>query len=75
MFPDSGIESAFANEFHIMDIILNQATSPDEGREDEDIAPGSDDRIVLMGSFSPEDNDDKNDCKFRAMILSVGMGE
>ena len=65
MFPQSGIESVFTNEFYMMDVILNRAMSPDEGKEDEDDG----DRVVLMGSFCPEDNDDKNDYKFRAMIL------
>ena len=29
MFPDSRIESAFANEFYVMDVSLNRAVSPD----------------------------------------------
>jgi hypothetical protein len=57
-----------------MDVILNRATSADEGRDDVDVAPGSDDRVVLMRSFCPEDNEDgKNDYKFRAMILFLSQ--
>ncbi len=31
MLPVSGVESAFANKFYVMDVILNRAMSPDGG--------------------------------------------
>jgi hypothetical protein len=58
MFPDSGIESAFANEFYVMDVILNRAMSPDGGGVGKVDPHESPDRVVLMRSSCPEDNDD-----------------
>ena len=43
--------------------------SLDEGEECKDCSQESQDCIVLMQLFCPEDDDDKNDYKFRAMIL------
>jgi hypothetical protein len=28
MFPESGLQSEFLNEFYVMDVILNRAPSP-----------------------------------------------
>jgi hypothetical protein len=69
MFPDSTIESAFANIFYVMDVILNRAVSPDGGGVGKVDSHESPDRVVLMRSSCPEDNDDKSNYKFRAMLL------
>jgi hypothetical protein len=101
MFPNTGIESEFLDEFYIMDVILNRCPSPDGKGVNDDSAPptdgmevdddsvpptdgmeahddsaphtpedgGLEDHVVLVRSYEPEDEADKNDYKFRAMIL------
>jgi hypothetical protein len=101
MFPNTGIESKYLDEFYIIDVILNRCPSrggkgvngdsapPTDGMEvDDESAPPTDgmegdnysepptsedgeteDCVVLVCSFKPEDEGDKNDFEFRVMIL------
>ena len=89
MFPSSGSESPYLNEFYIMDVILNRSLlSPDtnnnnNGDKDSERAQmgepdgvgrvptrvEKDDRIVLVRSYNFDDIDDKNDYKYRTMLL------
>ncbi len=64
MFPHSGIESKFLDEFYIMDVILNRCPSADGMEVDDDCASPtpedgeSEDRVVLVQSYEPEDEAD-----------------
>jgi hypothetical protein len=66
MFPGSGIESEFLNEFYVMDVILNRSLSPadedDEGVVDPDV-------VVMSRAYEPDDLDDANDFKYRTMAV------
>ena len=77
MFRESGTVSEFLDEFYLMDVILNRCPYRD-GDEvgDNDCAPPpsleegeAEDRVRLVRSYKPEDEADKNDYKFRAMVL------
>jgi hypothetical protein len=94
MFPTSGTESSFQNEFYVMDVILNRSPVPpntngetdkqgkqkkarimrcgDKSAADEvDVGHPDhlDDRVVMFRSYEPCDLEDKNDYKFRTMLL------
>jgi hypothetical protein len=75
MFPNTRMKSEYLDEFYIIDVILNRCPSPGGDRIDNDSAPHTpedgetEDRVVLVQSYQPEDEADKNDFKFRAMIL------
>ncbi len=78
MFPESGLQSEFLNEFYIMDVALNRAPSPavltcdgkgltsGGGRSSGDIC----DVVRPVLSCSPEDvGPDDTDHFYRASIL------
>jgi hypothetical protein len=65
MFPSSGMESCFLSEIYVMDVILNRAPFVDSKAE----GGGGDDDVLLVRSYQDEDMLDKNDFKFRTMIL------
>ena len=92
MFPLSGTESSYLNEFYIMDVILNRSPlspdTPDDNSNGDEDGRGADemgekmdgvgrvptqvepdDRIVLVRSYDLDDIDDKNDYKYRTMLL------
>ena len=93
MFPTSGTESSFLNEFYIMDVVLNRSPLSTDSNEDKnddtkrrtgsgDDCAGEnadvvisgrafepDDRIVMVRSYVSDDIDDKNDFKYRTMLL------
>ena len=78
MFRESGTVSDSLDEFYLMDVILNRCPYDRDGDEvgDDDGAPPpslkegkAEDRVRLVRSYNPEDKADKNDHKFRAMIL------
>ena len=75
MFPNTGMESEYLDEFYIIDVILNRCPSPGGNGINDDSAPPTpedgetEDRVVLVQSYKPEDEADKNDFKFRAIIL------
>lgn len=79
MFRESGTVSEYLDEFYLMDVILNRCPYGQDGNEvgDNDGAPPpslnregeAEDCVRLVRSYKPEDKADKNDHKFRAMIL------
>ena len=76
MFPASGTASRFLDDFYIMDVILNRCRYPDgTGGDDGARCPTllrcgeAEDSVRLVRSYKPEDEDDKNDYKFRATLL------
>jgi hypothetical protein len=70
MFPNSGTESEFLDEFYIMDVILNRCPYLDGGAPPPTLDEGeAEDCVRLVRSYKPEDDTDKNDYKFRAMVL------
>jgi hypothetical protein len=93
MFPTSGTESSFLNEFYIMDVVLNRsALSTDSNKDNNNDTKGRtgsgddcagenadvvisgrafepDDRIVMVRSYVSDDIHDKNDFKYRTMLL------
>jgi hypothetical protein len=73
MFRKTGDTSSFLSEFYVMDVILNRSPVPNLPDGDDNSSPlpvvGSDDRVVMVKSYLPEDADSVNDYKFRTMVL------
>ena len=72
MFPESGLQSEFLNEFYIMDVILNRAPSPAASTGVGVVVGGggADCNVVChVLSCDPEDDDPGMDYKYRAAIL------
>jgi hypothetical protein len=76
MFPFSGMESCFLSEIYVMDVILNRVpfikTEPSAKLPTKKAASsvvGGKDDVLLVRSYHEDDLDDKNDFKFRTMIL------
>ncbi|KAI2499386.1 hypothetical protein MHU86_15098 [Fragilaria crotonensis] len=76
MFPFSGMESCFLSEIYVMDVILNRSplmkTEPSAELPTKKAASsvvGGEDDVLLVRSYHEDDLDDKNDFKFRTMIL------
>ena len=68
MFPESGLQSEFLNEFYIMDVILNRAPcSPAVSTGDGDADPDAVRHVCL--SHEPEDLGPGRDYFYRAAIL------
>jgi hypothetical protein len=72
---NTGMESEYLDEFYVIDVILNRCPSPGgDGVDDDSVPPTPEDgetkdHVVLVRLYKPEDEADKNDFKFRAMIL------
>ena len=76
MFPFSGMQSCFLSEIYVMDVILNRSplmkTEPSAELPTKKAASsvvGGEDDVLLVRSYHEDDLDDKNDFKFRTMIL------
>jgi hypothetical protein len=72
MFPESGLQSEFLNEFYVMDVILNRAPSPAASTGVGGAAGGGGadcDVVRHVLSCDPEDDDPPMDYKYRAAIL------
>ena len=70
MFRESGAVSEFLDEFYLMDVILNRCPYRDGDEASPSLEEGEvDDCVRLVRSYKPEDEADKNDYKFRAMVL------
>jgi hypothetical protein len=76
MFPFSRMKSCFFSEIYVMDVILNRLpfikTEPSAKLPTKKAAPsvvGGEDDVLLVRSYHEDDLEDKNDFKFRTMIL------
>jgi hypothetical protein len=73
MFPESGLQSEFLNEFYVMDVILNRAPSPAASTGVGGVAGGGGgadcDVVRHVLSCDPDDDDPRMDYKYRAAIL------
>ena len=63
MFPESGMQSNFLNEFYVMDVILNRWAAPLTA------VSGGGDAVCRAQSYVPEDESPDADYQFRAVIL------
>ena len=70
MFPGSGVESEFLNEFYVMDVILNRSLSPADKDNKGVFNP---DVVVLSRAYEPDDLDDANDYKYRTMAVFLSQ--
>ena len=72
MFPESGLQSEFLNEFYVMDVILNRAPSPAASTDVGGVAFGGGvdcDVVRHVLLCDPDDDDPRMDYKYRAAIL------
>ena len=77
MFPPfSRMESCFLSEIYIMDVILNRSplmeSEPSAKLPTKQAAPSAargEDDVLLVRSYHEDDLDDRNDFKFRTMIV------
>ena len=75
MFPFSRMESCFLSEIYIMDVILNRSPVMTEAsavlptKKAASSVVGGEDDVLLVRSNHEDDLDDKNDFKFRTMII------
>ena len=76
MFPFSRMESCFLSEVYVMDVILNrsplvksEASTELRSRKAASLVRAGEDDVLLVRSYHEDDLDDKNDFKFRTMIL------
>ena len=76
MFPFSRMESCFLSEIYIMDVILirspvmiTEASAELPTKKAASSVVGGEDDVLLVRSYHEDDLDDKNDFKFRTMIL------
>ncbi|KAI2489733.1 hypothetical protein MHU86_24860 [Fragilaria crotonensis] len=63
MFPESGMQSNFLNEFYVMDVIVNRRSAPLTA------ASGGGHAVCHAQSYIPDDGAPDGDYQFRAVIL------
>ncbi len=63
MFPESGMQSNFLNEFYVMDVIANRRSAPLTA------ASGGGHAVCHAQSYIPDDGAPDGDYQFRAVIL------
>ena len=82
MFPFSTMESCFLSKIYIMDVILNRSplmkteltVKIPTKKAASSVVGGDDDGVLLVSrSYHEGDLDDKNDYKFRTMILFLSQ--
>lgn len=66
MFPTTGTVADYGTEVYVMDVILNRAEV--RTSNSEAAAALDPDRVLLVKSFSPDDQNPQVDYKFRTMI-------
>jgi hypothetical protein len=63
MFPESGMQSNFLNEFYVMDVILNRRVAPSTA------ASGGGDAVCRAQLYVPDNEALDADNQFRVVIL------
>ncbi|KAI2491237.1 hypothetical protein MHU86_23343 [Fragilaria crotonensis] len=71
MFPCAGTESAYMNEFYVMDVILNRSCLPpaSEVKKDGGPTPIDPDVVRPFRCYEPDDLNPEKDYLFRSAIL------